>query len=149
MSRHLGRVWKKLERIQTLENPSEETEDDETLEIESIYYKAKEEMENFVDEMTASWEKVFNVLKIGAENSFKFWHDFGSPWDLQSVSLSELQESTVQQLASRAAKIELTHNELRIKLNGEIEKLREEEIRNKLEKKFVQVMAIVDKKSAK
>lgn len=147
MTKHLSRLFKKLERIRSLVDPSEEADSDEAAEAESIYYEAKAGSEAFVEEMTTTWEKAFGSLN--AENPFEFWKDFGSPWDSQSESLTRLQESTLQALRSRANKIELAHFEAQGKLNAEIERLAEEENEVKLAKRLAQVTTMIDKKSAK
>ncbi|XP_003424047.2 putative WEB family protein At1g65010, chloroplastic isoform X2 [Nasonia vitripennis] len=150
MSRHLGRLSNKIEKLQaTLGDDSEIAADQESEATQKIYDGAKEQIERFVAESEETWNQILNKLRDTAVKTFKLFQDFGSPWDVQATNYSKLQITTIEQLKNRAAKSESAHLDLQEKINAEIVKLREEESVSKLEKRLAQVLALLDRKIEK
>lgn len=144
-------MYDQLEKLRDIVEISETFEDgDEDVKtVENIYNNAKEKTDTFIAELEYTWSTVVSNLRDKAKAIFKPFQEFGSPWDNQAASFTKLQYSVIQQLENKALKNELGHIDMQHKIDGEIVKLREEENAQKLDKRFAQLVAILDKKIQK
>jgi hypothetical protein len=138
-----------LEKLQEIEEMSETIEECECPSAQDIYNSEKQRIEHFITELKNISDAILKKLSNKAEQIFKLFNDFGSPWDIQFNSFSKLQDSIVKQLQLRAEKVALSHLDLQKNINNEVVNLREESSVEKLDKKLVQVFAIVDRKDKK
>lgn len=127
----------------------EETEDEELTIVENIYEKAKKQLDDFTAELETIWSNTLQVLNEKGKEVLQIFIEFGSPWDVLSVSFLKQQDAVAQQLDNRVIKSEKSHSDLEQKILVEVPKLREEENISKLEKKWNQVVAILEKRGQK